>query len=79
MNEATGIISLVSVTSDLVEEWLDSFDPSVKTFVSNFSINTLKKYDFDFDKISDLDDRHFADLLSKHLMAFLKLKAYSQN
>lgn len=79
MNDRDGTISFVGVTSDLIEEWLDSFDPSVKTFASNFSINTLKKYNFDFDKIADSNDRHFAELLSRHLLAFLKLKEFSHN
>jgi hypothetical protein len=67
----------VAITDDIIEEWLDSFDPSVRTHVADFSINTLRKYDYNYDEISDKADRHFAELLSKHLIAFLKVRKYN--
>jgi hypothetical protein len=69
----------VSVTPDLVNEWLDSFDPSIRTFAANFSINVLCRYDFDHSKIAGTEDEYFSRLLSKHFFAFLRIKFEEQN
>lgn len=67
-------LSIFTVDEDLLNQWFDSFDPSIKTFATDFAMNKLRRYDFDFDKISDDDDKYFAKLLSIHFAAFLELK-----
>ena len=49
-------LTAFNITNEFVEEWLDSFDPSVKTFASNFYINVMSRYDFDCSKIVGTED-----------------------
>ena len=66
-------------SNEFVEEWLDSLDPSVKIFASNFCINVMTRHDFDCDKIVGTEEYEVAVLLSMHFEAFLKLKYQEEN
>jgi len=63
-------------TQDLVELWLETFPPEIKTFTANFVINIMGKADFDPDKLADDGQRYFANLLAGHFEAFLKMWFY---
>ena len=79
MSTVPDFLTDYAITNEFIDEWLDWFDPSIKTFVTNFVFNVLRKYDFDHEKIECPDDREFAVILSGHFFAFLKLKYQEQN
>ena len=66
-------------SNEFVEEWLDSLDPSVKIFASNFCINVKSRYDCDYDKMMGTDEYEVAVLLSRFFEAFIKLKYQEEN
>ncbi len=66
----------VPITHDLIETWLDTFPPEIKTFAANFVINIMGKADFDPDNLADDGQRYFANLLGGHFEAFLKVWFY---
>ena len=74
MTDVPDFLTTFYITNEFVEEWLDSFDPSVKTFASNFCINVMSRYDYDCDKMMGTDEYEGAVLLSRHFEAFIKLK-----
>ena len=63
-----------SVTPELVEEWIDSFDPSIKTFVANFALNISGRHDLEDAEKVPADVLYFHRLLDRHFTAFLKTK-----
>ena len=71
MNQIT-----IPITQDLIECWLDTFPPEIKTFTANFVINTMRKADFEPEKLADDGQRFFANLLGGHFEAFLKVWFY---
>ena len=79
MPDVPDFLTTFNITNEFVEEWLDSFDPSVKTFASNFCINVMTRHDFDCDKIVGTEEYEVAVLLSMHFEAFLKLKYQEEN
>jgi len=67
-----------AISNDFVEEWLDSFDPSIKTFTANHVLNVMREY-WDKDEGEIPADLHyFIQLLSQHFFAFLKVKVSEQ-
>lgn len=66
----------IAITPELVEEWIETLDPSIRTFVANFNINTMRQYSYDYDAIPEGDDRDLTEVLSRHFSTFLKLKFY---
>jgi hypothetical protein len=77
--ETPSSFSVFAIDDDFLNEWFDSFHPSVKTFATNFVINKLRRYDFNPDAIEDGDDKCLANLLVNHFSAFLKLKIMDEN
>ena len=67
------------IDDNFINQWFDSFHPSIKTYATNFVINKLKRYDFNLDLIEDKDEKIFADMLFRHFTCFLKLKAMDEN
>jgi len=59
---------------DLINEWFDAFDPSIKTFVINFTINKLKPCNVDIAMIENEVEWHLADMLECHLTSFIQPK-----
>ena len=49
-------LTTFNIANEFAEEWLDSYDPSVKTFASNFCINVMSCHDFDCTKIVETED-----------------------
>jgi hypothetical protein len=74
MNKTT-----IPVTHDLIECWLDSFPPEIKTFTANFVINVMDKADYDPENLADNDQRYFANLLEGHFEVFLKVWFYDNH
>lgn len=68
-----------AVNNNLVERWLDSLDPSIRTYASNFVINRLGNLGYDLDRVVDEQDKWFVGLLSQHFFAFLRLEIMDQN
>ena len=67
------------INEHFMNQWFDSFHPSIKTYVTNYIINTLRQYDFSVDAIEDKEERSFAIMLMSHFGAFLKLKMMDEN
>ena len=61
----------LSLPGNIVDQWLDSFDPTIRTYTANFVINTLKKHSFDLSSMND-DDAEYARLLSLHFSAYIR-------
>jgi len=77
--ETPKLLSVFSIDDDLMNQWFDSFHPSIRTFATNFVINKLKQYNFNPDIMEDDGDVYFANLLAKHFAAFLDLKMMDAN
>jgi len=78
MTEQPLEMNTFAISNDFIEEWLDSFDPSIKTFTANHVLNVMREYwDKDEEKIP-ADLRYFNQLLSQHFFAFLKVKISEQ-
>ena len=72
-------LSIFTVDDKFMNQWFDSFHPSIKTFVTDFVINKLKHCDYDPDAIEDCSERCFANLLVNHFATFLELKVMDEN
>jgi len=72
--ETSYSVSKFTIDNDFIEQWLDSLDPSVKTFATDFVINKLRRYAFDPQMIEDKGDKYFVHLLAHHFDAYLRLK-----
>jgi len=77
--EAPDALSIFTIDDDFMNQWFDSFHPSVKTYVTDFVIHKLKRYDFDPDPMEGIDDKGFAIMVLKHFDGFLKLKMMESN
>lgn len=66
--------SSIELNDDFINEWFDTFNASVKTFVIDYVINKLKKYNFDIEMIQDEKEKGFARTLAIHFTKFLELK-----
>ena len=75
-NQFSGIYR-ARITDDVIHEWFETLDPSIRAHVTDFSLNTLRKYEFDFERISDHSDKEFCKILASHFMAFLKLRIHN--
>jgi hypothetical protein len=64
-------IHSISLPGNIVDQWLDSFDPAIRTYTANFVINTLRKYSFDLSGMSD-DDAGYARLLLLHFSVYVR-------
>jgi len=71
--------NIFTIDDDFINQWFDTFDPSIKTFVIDFSINKLKPYNFNIDLIEDEEEKHFASILANHFASFLQLKIMDAN
>ena len=67
-----------AISNDFVEEWLDSFDPSIKTFAANHVLNVMREHWHKDDEKIPADLRYLNKLLSQHFFAFLKIKISEQ-
>jgi hypothetical protein len=77
--ESPKAFSTFSIDEDFINQWFDSFHPSIRTHTIDFAVNTMKRYDFNPDVIKDEDEKSFAIALANHFAAFLKLKAMDQD
>ena len=77
--EAPDALSVFTIDDIFMNQWFDSFDPSIKTFAADFVINKMKRYDFNPELMEDSGDKYFATLLANHFAAFLKLKMMDEN
>ena len=77
--ETSEMQSIFTIDDDLMNQWFDSFDPSIKTFTIDFVINKLRRFDFNPDAIDDWDDKLLARLLLNQFGAFLHLKMMEAN
>jgi len=78
MTEKPLEMNAFAISNDFIEEWLDSFDPSIKTFTANHVLNVMREYwDKDEEKFP-ADLRYFNQLLSQHFFALLKVKIREQ-
>lgn len=78
MTEQPLEMNTFAISNDFVEEWLDSFDPSIKTFTANHVLNVMREYWHEDEERIPADLRYFNQLLSQHFFAFLKIKISEQ-
>ena len=74
MNDQKLYLTRFALDRDLLEEWLETFPPSTKTFAAHFVINILRDYMYDYDAIHDSNDKLISNILCDHFFAFMKLK-----
>lgn len=78
MTEQPFEMNTFAISSDFVEEWLDSFDSSIKTFTANHALSVMREYWREDEEKIPADLRYFNQLLSQHFFAFLKIKISEQ-
>ena len=72
MEKVPNAIIPIHITEELLQEWLDSFHPSTKTFATNIVVNLLPRYGY-----NTLVEAGYDELLlimSDHFLSFMKLK-----
>jgi hypothetical protein len=65
-------VASLSLDQEIIDEWLDTFDPSVKTFASHLVINLLPRYGYH--TLMDAGRGELPSILVEHFECFLKLK-----
>ena len=63
----------IQITDELIQEWLDSFCPSAKTFATNFIINLVPRYGYDY--LAQEGYGEILSVMSEHFVSFLELRA----
>ena len=72
MKKVPDSIVPLKISDDLIDEWIDSFDPSAKTFVANLVLNVLPRHQYD--DLVAAGHGEIISLLCKHLEYFVMLK-----
>jgi len=72
MEKEFSTTAVIQINDELIQDWLDSFCPSAKTFATNFVVNLVPRYGYDY-----LEEEGYGEILSvinEHFIAYLQLK-----
>ena len=68
----------IELAPDFVDDWLDTFNPNVKSYFSKVFLEVLPAHDFDVDNMKGHKDYKVAVALSKSFVEYFHMKCQEQ-